>query len=389
MAKRDYYEVLGVEKNASADDIKKAYRKAAVKYHPDKNPGDKEAEEKFKEAAEAYDVLSNSDKRARYDQFGHAGMEGGAGGYGGGFSGGGFTMEDIFRNFGDIFGGHFGGGFGGFGGGSSRGGRTVNRGSDLRVKVRLTLKEIAEGCTKKIKIAKQVACDECGGSGAKDSHSYSTCPNCNGAGYTIETVNSFFGRAQTQRVCPTCGGEGKVITSPCSKCRGEGVVRGEEVVEIRIPAGVAEGMQLSVSGKGNAARRGGVNGDLLVVIEEEKNPDLVRDGSDLLHNLKIPVTTAILGGEVEVPTIDSKARIKIAAGTQAGKVLRLKGKGLPELNGYGRGDILAIVDVVIPTKLTSEEKKLLEKLSTQPNFKKTDTPRGEQNIFDRMRNFFG
>ena len=388
MAKRDYYEVLGVEKNASADEIKKAYRKAAVKYHPDKNPGDKEAEEKFKEAAEAYDVLSNDQKRARYDQFGHAGMEGGAGGYGGGGFSGGFTMEDIFRNFGDIFGGHFGGGFsGGFGGGSR--GRTVNRGSDLRVKVRLSLKEIAEGCTKKIKIAKQVACDECGGTGAKDSNSFSTCPNCHGEGYIIETVNSFFGRAQTQRVCPTCGGEGKVITSPCSKCRGEGVVRGEEVVEIRIPAGVAEGMQLSVSGKGNAARRGGVNGDLLVVIEEEHNEELVRDGNDLLHNLKIPVTTAILGGEVEVPTIDSKARIKIAPGTQAGKVLRLKGKGIPELNGYGRGDILAIVDVVIPTKLTSEEKKLLEKLAEQPNFKKTDTPRGEQNIFDRMRNFFG
>ncbi len=388
MAKRDYYEVLGVEKNASADEIKKAYRKAAVKYHPDKNPGDKEAEEKFKEAAEAYDVLSNPDKRARYDQFGHAGMEGGAGGYGGGGFGGGFTMEDIFRNFGDIFGGHFGGGFGGFGGGGSRSGRKVNRGSDLRVKVRLSLKEIAEGCTKKIKITKQIACDQCGGSGAKDSNSYSTCPNCNGAGYTIETVNSFFGRAQTQRVCPTCGGEGKVITSPCSKCRGEGVVRGEEIVEIRIPAGVAEGMQLSVSGKGNAARHGGISGDLLVVIEEEPNDLLIRDGSDLLHNLKIPVTTAILGGEVEVPTIDSKARIKIAAGTQAGKVLRLKGKGLPELNGYGRGDILVIVDIVIPTKLTSEEKKLLEKLSDQPNFKKTDTPKGEQNIFDRMRNFF-
>ena len=388
MAKRDYYEVLGVEKSASADEIKKAYRKAAIKYHPDKNPGDKEAEEKFKEAAEAYDVLSDEQKRARYDQFGHAGMEGGAGGYGGGGFSGGFSMEDIFRNFGDIFGGHFGGGFGGFGGGSSRG-RSVNRGSDLRVKVKLSLKEIAEGCTKKIKIAKQVACDQCGGSGAKDSHSHSTCPNCNGAGYTIETVNSFFGRAQTQRVCPTCGGEGKVITSPCSKCRGEGVVRGEEVVEIRIPAGVAEGMQLSVSGKGNAARRGGINGDLLVVIEEEKNPELVRDGDDLLHNLKIPVTTAILGGEAEVPTIDSKARIKIAPGTQAGKVLRLKGKGLPELNGYGRGDILAVVDIIIPMKLTSEEKKLLEKLSAQPNFKKTDTPRGEENIFDRMRNFFG
>ena len=390
MAKRDYYEVLGVEKNASADEIKKAYRKAAVKYHPDKNPGDKEAEEKFKEAAEAYDVLSNDDKRARYDQFGHAGMDGGAAGGGfGGFGGGGFTMDDIFRNFGDIFGGHFGGGFGGFGGGGSRGGRSVNRGSDLRVKVKLTLKEVAEGCTKKIKISKLMACDQCGGSGAKDSNSYSTCPNCNGAGYTIETVNSFFGRAQTQRVCPTCGGEGKVITSPCSKCRGEGVVRGEEVVEIRIPAGVAEGMQLSVSGKGNAARHGGINGDLLVVIEEEHNPELMRDGNDLIHNLKIPVTTAILGGEVEVPTIDSKARIKIAAGTQAGKVLRLKGKGLPEVNGYGRGDILVVVDVIIPAKINSEEKKLLEKLAAQPNFKKTDTVRGEQNIFERMRNFFG
>ncbi len=388
MAKRDYYEVLGVDKSASAEEIKKAYRKAAVKYHPDKNPGDKEAEEKFKEAAEAYDVLSDQQKRARYDQFGHAGMDGSAGGYGG-FSGGGFSMEDIFRNFGDIFGGHFGGGFGGFGGGGSRGGRTVNRGSDLRVKVKLSLKEISEGCTKKIKITKQIACDQCGGTGAKDSNSYSTCLNCNGAGYTIEMVNSFFGRAQTQRTCPTCGGEGKVITSPCSKCHGEGVVRGEEVVEIRIPGGVAEGMQLSVSGKGNAARHGGINGDLLVVIEEEKNPELVRDGSDLLHNLKIPVTTAILGGEVEVPTIDSKARIKIAAGTQAGKVLRLKGKGLPELNGYGRGDILVIVDIVIPTKLTSEEKKLLEKLAGQPNFKKVDGAKGEQNIFDRMRNFFG
>ena len=386
MAKRDYYEVLGVEKNVSADELKKAYRKAAIKYHPDKNPGDKEAEEKFKEAAEAYDVLSDPQKRARYDQFGHAGMEGGAGGFGGGGGFGGFSMEDIFSQFGDIFGGHFGG-FGGFGGGGSA--PRVRRGGDIRVKVKLSLSEIAEGCTKKIKIAKQIACDQCGGSGAKDSNSYSTCPNCNGAGYTIETVNSFFGRAQTRRACPTCGGEGKVITVFCPKCGGEGVVRGEEVVEIAIPAGVAEGMQLSVSGKGHAARRGGVNGDLLVLIEEEKNPELVRDGDDLLHNLKISVTTAILGGEVEVPTIDSKARIRIAPGTPAGKVLRLRGKGLPEVNGYGRGDILAIVDIVIPTKLTSEEKKLLEKLAEQPNFKKAEGEKGEQNIFDRMRNFFG
>lgn len=389
MAKRDYYEVLGVEKNANADEIKKAYRQAAIKYHPDKNPGDKSAEEKFKEAAEAYDVLSNPDKRARYDQFGHAGVDGSAGGAGGagGFEGG-FSMDDIFRNFGDIFGGRFGGFGGGFGGGQ-RSGRSVPRGSDLRVKVKLSLKEIAEGTVKKLKITKQIACDQCGGTGAADAHGYSTCPTCNGSGYVVEMTNSFFGRMQTQRTCPTCGGEGKVVTHPCSKCHGEGVVRGEEVVEIRIPAGVAEGMQLSVGGKGNAARRGGIAGDLLVVIEEEHNPELVRDGNDLLHNLKIPVTTAILGGEVEVPTIDAKAKIKIAAGTQPGKVLRLKGKGLPEVNGYGRGDILAIVDIVVPTKLTSEERRMVEQLAQQPDFKKTDTPRGEQNIFDRMRNFFG
>ena len=313
-------------------------------------------------------------------------MEGGAGGFGG-FSSGGFSMEDIFSQFGDIFGGHFGGGFSGFGGGSR--GRKVNRGGDLRVKVRLSLKEIAEGCTKKIKINKQVTCDVCGGSGAKDSNSYTTCPRCNGSGETIETVNSFFGVAQTRRACPNCGGEGKIISDPCPHCHGEGILRGEEVVEIPIPAGVSEGMQLSVSGKGNAARHGGISGDLLVYIEEEKSDDFVRDGSDLLYNLRIPVTTAILGGEAEVPTIDSKARIKIASGTPAGKVLRLKGKGLPELNGYGRGDILVIIDVEIPTKLTSEEKKLLEKLSEQPNFKKAEVRRGEQNIFDRMRNFFG
>lgn len=391
--KRDYYEVLGVEKNANADEIKKAYRQAAIKFHPDKNPGDKQAEEKFKEAAEAYDVLSNPDKRARYDQFGHAGMEQGAGGFGGGaYSEGGFSMDDIFRQFGDIFGGHFGGRFGGFsnfsssyGGGSQR----VNRGSDLRVKVKLTLKEIAEGTTKKLKITKLIPCDQCGGSGARDANSYSTCPNCNGQGVVTEVVNSFFGRAQTQSVCPTCKGEGKVITNPCSKCRGEGTMRGEEIVEIRIPAGVGEGMQLSVSGKGNAARHGGVNGDLLVVIDEEKNPDLIRDGNDLLHNKRISVTTAILGGEIEVPTVDSKARIKIAPGTSAGKVLRLKGKGLPDVNGYGRGDILVVVDIAIPQRVNSEERKLLEQLSTMPDFEKTDTPRGEQNIFDRMKNFFG
>lgn len=382
--KRDYYEVLGVERNANADEIKKAYRKAAIKYHPDKNPGDKEAEDKFKEAAEAYDVLSNPDKRARYDQFGHAGMSGAAGGgFGGGGFGGGFSMEDIFSQFGDIFGGHFGG----FGGGGRSGGRRVNRGSDIRVKVKLTLAEIANGTTKKLKINKTVACDKCGGTGAKDSSSYSTCSTCNGSGYVTRVENTFFGRMQTQGVCPTCGGEGKIITAKCDKCGGNGTVRGEEVVEIKIPAGVGEGMAVTVSGKGNAAQRGGVNGDLLVMIEEERNPELVRDGNDLIHNLNLTVTTAILGGEVEVPTIEGRVKIKIAPGTHAGKVLRLRGKGLPEVNGYGRGDILIVVDITIPDSLNSEERKLVEKLSEQTHFKRAESVE-KQNIFERMRNFF-
>ena len=381
--KRDYYEVLGVEKNANADEIKKAYRKAAIKYHPDKNPGDKEAEEKFKEAAEAYDVLSNPDKRARYDQFGHAGMggaAGGAGGFGGGF--GGFSMEDIFSQFGDIFGGHFGGGFR-----SSGGGRSVNRGSDLRIKVRLTLEEIAEGVTKKLKINKTIACDKCGGTGAKDSSSYSTCSTCNGSGYVVTMQNSFFGRMQMQSVCPTCGGEGKVITAKCDKCGGEGTTRGQEVVEIKIPAGVGEGMVLTVSGKGNAARHGGVNGDLQVLIEEEPHPELLRDGNDLIHNLNITVTTALLGGAVEVPTVDGRAKIKIAPGTHAGKVLRLGGKGLPDVNGYGRGDERVVVDITIPDRQTKEERKLIEQLAEQPSFQKAESVKN-QNIFERMKNFF-
>ncbi|MBR5464828.1 MAG: molecular chaperone DnaJ [Alistipes sp.] len=381
--KRDYYEVLGVEKNANADEIKKAYRKAAIKYHPDKNPGDKEAEEKFKEAAEAYDVLSNPDKRARYDQFGHAGMGGaasGAGGFGGGF--GGFSMEDIFSQFGDIFGGHFGGGFR-----SSGGGRTVNRGSDIRIKVHLTLEEIAAGVTKKLKINKTIACDKCGGTGAKDASSYSTCSTCNGSGYVVTMQNSFFGRMQMQSVCPTCGGEGKIITAKCDQCGGEGTTRGQEVVEIKIPAGVGEGMVLTVSGKGNAARHGGVSGDLQVLIEEEAHPELLRDGNDLIHNLNITVTTALLGGTVEVPTVDGRAKIKIAPGTHAGKVLRLGGKGLPDVNGYGRGDELVVVDITIPDRLSKEERKLVEQLAELPSFQKAESVKN-QNIFERMKNFF-
>ena len=380
--KRDYYEVLGVERNADADTIKKAYRKAAIKYHPDKNPGDKEAEEKFKEAAEAYDVLSNDDKRARYDRFGHAGMGGAAGGgFGGqgGFSGG-FSMDDIFEQFGDIFGGAFGGG--------RRGrSRSVNRGSDIRITVKLTLQEIAEGVTKKLKINKTIKCDKCGGSGAKDASSIVTCPECNGSGYVITVQNSFFGRMQTQSICPTCGGSGRTIKDKCSKCGGEGTERGQEVVEVRIPAGVGDGMAVTVRGKGNAARRGGENGDLLVVIEEEYNPQLVRDGNDLIHNMNITVTTALLGGEVEVPTIDGKVRIKIAPGTHAGKVLRLRGKGLPDVNSGHRGDIMVVVDITIPDELTKEERKIVEQLAEQPNFKRAEKVEN-QNIFERMKNFF-
>lgn len=384
--KRDYYEILEVSRDASADDIKKAYRKAAIKYHPDKNPGDKEAEEKFKEAAEAYDVLSNPDKKARYDQFGHEGMSGGFGGGQGGFDGGfgGFTMEDIFGRFGDIFGGHFGG----FGGGSTAsGGKRVNRGSDLRIKVRLNLKEIVNGTEKKLKINKMIACDQCGGSGAKDKDSYATCSTCSGSGYVTQVVNTFFGRTQTTQACPTCHGEGKVITSPCSKCKGEGVVRGEEVVEIKIPAGVGEGMQLNVAGKGNAARHGGINGNLLVLIEEEEDPNFTRDGNDLIYNLNVSIPQAILGGSVEIPTVESKAKIKIEPGTPTGKVLRLKGKGIPDVNGYGRGDLLVIVNVFIPKQVSAEEKKLIEQLAESKSFKPS-AGKKEQNIFDRMRNFF-
>ena len=381
MEKRDYYEVLGVSKSADATEIKKAYRKLALKYHPDKNPGDKEAEEKFKEAAEAYDVLSNEEKRHRYDQFGYAGVGGaGQGGFGGGMS-----MDDIFSQFGDIF-GSFGGfsGFGGFGGG--RGSRRVNRGTNLRVKVKMSLQEIATGIEKKIKVKKYVACQHCNGTGAKDGKSYSTCSTCKGSGQVTRVQNTILGAMQTTSTCPTCEGEGKIINEKCTFCNGEGVLMSEKVISINIPAGVAEGMQLSLSGKGNAARRGGVNGDLIVLIEEEEHPELVRDGNDLLYNVFIGYPEAVLGETVEIPTIEGKVKVKIEAGTQPGKILRLRGKGLPDVNGYGKGDLLAKVNVWIPKNLSKDEKKLVEKMRETEGFKPGSGDK--KSIFSKMKDFF-
>lgn len=381
MAKRDYYEVLGVGKTATAEEIKKAYRKKAIQYHPDKNPGDKEAEEKFKEAAEAYDVLSDPQKRQRYDQFGHAGVGGAAGGGAGGF--GGMSMEDIFSQFGDIFGGHFGG-FGGFGGGSRA--RRVNRGSDLRVKVKLSLKDIANGVEKKIKVKKYVPCSHCHGTGADGDGGTKTCDTCKGSGVVTRVANTILGQMQTQTTCPTCGGEGKVIVKKCPHCSGEGIVRDEEVITINIPAGVMEGMQLSMNGKGNAARHGGVNGDLLILVEEEPHPELLRDDNDLIYNLLLTFPQAALGATVEVPTVDGKAKVKIDPGTQPGKVLRLRSKGLPSVNGYGTGDLLVNVSVYVPESLSSSEKELLNGLENSPNFQPNKSTK--EKFFDKFRRLF-
>ncbi|MDR2937831.1 MAG: molecular chaperone DnaJ [Prevotellaceae bacterium] len=388
MTKRDYYEVLGVSKTATAEEIKKAYRKKAIEFHPDKNPDNKEAEEKFKEAAEAYDVLSTPDKRQRYDQFGHAGVGGAASG-GGGYGGGGFSMDDIFSNFGDIFGGHFGGGFSSFGGfgGGSRGGQQVRYGSDIRVRVKLSLKDVAHGVEKKLKVSKTIKCSTCHGSGAKDTNSVTTCSNCHGTGQVMHVVSTMLGRMQTSAVCPKCHGEGKVITTPCGTCHGEGVVKGEEEISFKIPAGMGEGMQLNVNGKGNAARRGGQNGDLLVVVEEEKSEDLIRDGDNLIHNLFINISEAALGANVEVPTVDGRAKIAVKAGTQPGTILRLAGKGLPTVNRYGNGDLLVYVNVWIPKNLDKDERKALEKLSASANFKPAPDA-SEKNFMDRMRKIF-
>lgn len=386
MSKRDYYEVLEVSKTANEDEIKKAYRRKAIQYHPDKNPGDKEAEEKFKEAAEAYEVLSDPQKRQRYDQFGHAGV--GSSAAGGGFGAGGMSMEDIFSHFGDIFGGHFGGfgGFGGFGSSSQHSGRRVRRGSDLRVKVKLNLAEIATGVEKKIKVKKLVSCQFCNGTGAASASGKTTCTTCNGSGRVTRVQQTILGQMQTTTECPTCHGEGEIIKDKCKHCGGDGVLKQDEVITINIPAGVMEGMQLSVSGKGNAAPRGGVNGDLLVVIEEEKHPELIRDENDLIYNLLLSVPVATLGGSVEVPTVDGKVRVNIPAGTQPGKVLRLRGKGLPSVNRYGTGDLLVNIGVYIPENVTKEEKQILENLDKSKNFKpSTSASRG---FFSHFRNMF-
>ena len=387
--KRDYYEVLGVSKTATPEEIKKAYRQKAIQYHPDKNPGDKEAEEKFKEAAEAYEVLSDPQKRQRYDQYGFVGM-GGAGGFNGGQ---GMNMEDIFSQFGDLFeswgmgngGGHFSSFFGGQRGG---GGQRVRRGSDLRVRVHVTLEEIATGVDKKIKVKKLVPCPDCHGTGSSDGSQGDVCPTCKGTGRTVRMQRGIFGMMQVQDECPTCHGEGRIIKNKCPKCNGEGVVRAEEVIDIHIPAGVTGGMQIPIHGKGNAAPNGGVPGDLLVLIEEEEHKDFVREGNDLVYNLLLDMPTAILGGQVIIPTLQGEAKITITPGTQPGKVLRMRGKGLPIIDQYARqygtGDMLINVGVYIPEHLSRDEKKMIEQLKTSENVKPGSSDK--KNFF---KNLFG
>lgn len=382
MAKRDYYEVLGVDKSASEDEIKKAYRKIAIKYHPDRNPDDPKAEEKFKEAAEAYSVLNDAQKRQQYDQFGFEGPGGGFGGFG---DGAGFSMDDIFSMFGDVFGG--GAGFGGFGGGSRQAPRY--RGADLRLKVKLSLQEVAIGVTKKFKVRKDVVCNHCHGTGAEGGSSSETCPNCHGSGVEIRTQQSIFGMMQTQTTCHVCGGEGKVIKNKCSHCHGDGVVKGEEVVEINIPAGVAEGMVVNVPGKGNAGKRNGITGNIQVYIEEEDNDTFIRDGQNVIYNLLLDFPTAVLGGQVDIPTIDGTiVKIKIEPGTQPGKTLRLRGKGLPAVQGYGNGtgDLIVQISIYVPKELSKSEKEAIEEFRNSDNFKGDSVTK--RSIFDNFKKLF-
>jgi molecular chaperone DnaJ len=385
MTKRDYYEILGVSKNASADEIKKAYRKVAMQYHPDRNPGDKEAEEKFKEAAEAYEVLSDADKKAKYDRYGHAAFAPGSGGFSGSQN---VNMEDIFSQFGDIFGEDI---FGNFFGGSRRssgGGRNRGtRGSNLRIKLKLNYEEMSKGVTKNIKVKKYVPCSTCGGNGAKDKNSIQTCSTCGGSGQVRKVTNTFLGQMQTVSTCPTCNGEGSIVTNKCTACKGEGRIYGEETVNINIPAGVQEGMQLSLSGKGNAGERGGAPGDLIVLIEEEAHKELQRDGLNVAFELHISFPDAVFGTNVEVPTIDGRAKIKIPPGTQSGKIFRLKGKGFPDVNGYGKGDQLIHVNVWTPQNITHEEREMLNQMNSSPNFK-PQPGKSEKSFFDKVKEVF-
>ncbi|MCX6314921.1 MAG: molecular chaperone DnaJ [Sphingobacteriales bacterium] len=388
--KRDFYEILGVTKSSSPDEIKKAYRKVAMQFHPDRNPGDKSAEDKFKEAAEAYEILSDTEKRSQYDRFGHQAFSPGRGG--GGSYGGGMNMDDIFSQFGDIFGdgSPFGSFFGG-GGQSNRrssGGRSRGvRGSNLRVKLKLNFEEIAKGTSKTIKVKKYVPCSTCNGNGAKDKNSTQTCSSCNGSGQVRRVQQTFLGQMQTVTTCPTCNGEGSTITHKCSSCKGEGRVYGEDTVTIDIPAGVQEGMQLSLSGKGNAGERGGAAGDLIVLIEEEAHPQLHRDGLNVAFDLHISIPDAVFGIQVEVPTIDGRAKIKIPPGTQSGKIFRLKGKGFPHVNSYEKGDQLIQVNVWTPQHISAEEKQMLEKLQESPNFA-PKPEKGDKSFFEKVREMF-
>ncbi|MCB0715498.1 MAG: molecular chaperone DnaJ [Chitinophagaceae bacterium] len=384
MTKRDYYEVLGIGKSASTDEVKKAYRKVAMQYHPDRNPGDKTAEEKFKEAAEAYEVLSDADKKAQYDRYGHAGLSGNGRG---GFGAGGMNMDDIFSQFGDVFGDDLFGSF--FGGGRrsrSQQSRGV-RGSNLRVKIKMNYAEIAKGVTKKIKVKKYNICSSCHGSGAKDKGSVQTCSTCQGSGQVRRVQNTFLGQMQTVTTCPSCNGEGTTVTAKCTTCKGEGREFGEETVNIEIPAGVQEGMQMNVGGKGNAGERGGPPGDLIILIEEEPHTELHREGQNVAYELHLSFTDAVFGTQIEVPTIDGRAKIKIPPGTQGGKIFRLKGKGFPTVNSHHKGDQLIQVSIWTPKELTKEEKELLEKLSQSPNFK-PQPGKNDKNFFDKIKEMF-
>ena len=371
MAKRDYYEILGVDKSATKDEMKKAYRKIAIKYHPDKNPDDKEAEEKFKEAAEAYDVLSDDEKRQRYDRFGHEGV----GGAGGGFGGGGMNMDDIFSQFGDIFGG--GNPFESFfGGGGGRGQRT-RKGTNLRIKLKLNLEEVANGVEKKIKVNRLTVDPET---------KFQTCSNCNGTGQVRKVMNTMLGQMMSTSTCPVCGGSGQVVESRASGVDSSGLRRQEEVIPIKIPAGVTDGMQLSMSGKGNEVA-GGIPGDLLIVVEEEEHEILKRDGNNVIYDLYVSFIDAALGTSIEVPTISGKVKIKIDAGTQSGKILRLRGKGIKSLEGYGQGDQLVHVNVWTPKKLSTEEKEALESIRNSPNFQPSPG-KTDKSFFERMKEYF-